>query len=73
MKWAERVRQNGKCGTAARRGLGDWVELQLESIGITQERYMAFKQAAGLPPRCNCAQRKEYLNKLISWNEGGNL
>lgn len=42
---------------------GDDLENWLISYGITRERWIAAKQALGLPPRCNCNARKEWLNQ----------
>lgn len=44
--------------------LGDWVESRLKSIGVTKESYQAVKAAMGLPPTCDCDERKEWLNQL---------
>lgn len=51
-------------------GLGDKVEKLLTSVGITEDRYKQIKQMFGLPPRCNCRQRKEWLNKVGRWFAG---
>jgi hypothetical protein len=48
-------------------GLGDYTERLLKSIGVTPERYVAAKAFAGLAPTCNCAARKEWLNKVGEW------
>lgn len=45
-------------------GLGNLVESALEEVGITKNRWIAFKQKMGLPATCGCSRRKEYLNKL---------
>lgn len=47
-----------------KKGLGDQVEDTLKSVGVTQERWIAFKKAFGGMPSCNCPARIEYLNKL---------
>jgi hypothetical protein len=52
------------------RGLGDWTERMLASIGITKERYVAAKQLFGLAPTCNCAKRKAWLNRVSDWWRG---
>ena len=44
--------------------LGDRIESALESFGVTKERYAAAKQAIGLPATCNCAARRDWLNRL---------
>lgn len=44
-------------------GLGDIIEQTLNKLGITQER---FKQLFGLK-ECNCTERKEFLNNVLSW------
>lgn len=48
-------------------GLGSYIEELLESIGITKDRYMEVKRMFGLPHRCNCDRRKEWLNKVSDW------
>lgn len=50
--------------------LGDWVETQLRSLGITEDRYKEAKEKFGLAPTCNCPARKEWLNKVSSWWRG---
>ena len=42
--------------------LGDWVESKLEAVGITQERYVEFKERHGFLPTCNCQERIKWLN-----------
>ena len=42
-------------------GLGDAVESVLTRLGITQERYKAWR---GLN-ECSCTERKHYLNKIF--------
>lgn len=49
------------------RRLGDQVEVMLASIGVTKERYKEVKQRFGLPPTCNCDERKEWLNRVGEW------
>lgn len=44
--------------------LGDAIEKLLTSYGITQEWWKAFKHEHGLPPMCNCDERKEWFNRL---------
>jgi hypothetical protein len=50
-----------------RDGLGDYTERLLKKLGITPERYVAAKEFAGLAPTCNCAARKQWLNKVGEW------
>ena len=54
----------------AREGWGDKVTTALKAIGITEERYKAVKEKFGLPPNCNCAGRREWLNKVGRWWNG---
>jgi hypothetical protein len=49
---------------AAKRGLGDLAEDFFKSLGITEERYQAVKVALHLDPKCNCADRKRWLNEV---------
>jgi hypothetical protein len=51
-------------------GWGDKVTTALKKIGITEERYVAVKEKFGLPPNCNCAGRREWLNKVGRWWNG---
>jgi len=51
-------------------GWGDRVTVALKKIGITEERYKAVKEKFGLPPNCNCAGRREWLNKVGRWWNG---
>jgi hypothetical protein len=44
-------------------GLGDLAERFFASLGITEERYQAAKAAWHLDPKCNCADRKRWLNE----------
>ena len=53
-----------------RNGLGDWTEALLKRAGVTQDRYKAAKEALGMAPTCNCAARKEWLNKVGAWLSG---
>ena len=57
-------------GRATTRGLGDYTEQLLTSLGITKERYQAAKQLFGLAPTCNCETRKEWLNRVSEWWQG---
>lgn len=45
-------------------GLGDVAEAFFKSLGITEERYQAVKVALHLDPKCNCADRKRWLNEV---------
>jgi len=51
-------------------GLGDWIAYWLKCTGITQARYLAAinwaRRRLGKPQveGCNCAKRREALNKL---------
>ena len=49
---------------------GDRLHEWLESHGITEERYKLAKQKFGLPPKCNCAARQEWLNRVGAWFAG---
>jgi hypothetical protein len=44
--------------------LGDAAEAMLSSVGITKELVAAIKKKVGLPPTCNCEDRKEWLNRV---------
>jgi hypothetical protein len=46
--------------------LGDEVERALESLGITKDRYVHFKEMLGMMPTCHCEDRKKFLNKISS-------
>lgn len=61
-----------RCDDDGQEGLGDWTERMLSSVGVTQERYVAAKEIFGLAPTCNCAKRKEWLNKVSDWWRGEN-
>lgn len=45
-------------------GAGDVLESFFESLGITKDRYKNAKRALYLDPSCNCAARKEFINKM---------
>lgn len=45
-------------------GLGDLAEAFFKSLGITEERYQAVKVTLHLDPKCNCADRKRWLNEV---------
>ncbi len=49
---------------AAKPGLGDLAEQFFRSLGITEERYKAVKVALHLDPKCNCADRRRWLNEV---------
>jgi hypothetical protein len=64
-------------------GLGDLAAEFFASIGITEERYRNVKVAMHLDPKCNCADRRRWLNdvgaklgidgvvvKLAKWMDG---
>ena len=44
--------------------LGDVAEAFFMSLGITEDRYKAVKVALHLDPKCNCADRKRWLNEV---------
>lgn len=44
--------------------LGDWVECHLTSLGVTKEWWVGIKSEVGLPPTCDCEERKEWLNQV---------
>ncbi len=50
-----------------REGLGDQTERLLESMGITQDRYVAAKELFGFAPLCDCPKRKAWLNTVSDW------
>ena len=49
------------------RGLGDYTERLLASIGVTKDRYVAAKKLFGLAPTCGCAERQAWLNRVGKW------
>jgi hypothetical protein len=49
------------------KGLGDYTERLLQSIGITEERYKDIKQRFGLASSCNCEARKLWLNNVTNY------
>ncbi len=68
---SDRQKSTGAPATRPRRtGLGDWTERMLSKAGVTQERYAAAKEMFGMAPTCNCAKRKEWLNKVSDWWRG---
>lgn len=52
------------CGRAAAPKLGDRVESALTAVGVTKERWVAFKEKFGMLPTCNCESRQRALNQL---------
>ncbi len=62
-------REPGKA-SQSRPGLGDATERLLSSIGITEDRVKQAKELFGLAPKCNCAKRKLWLNKISDWWRG---
>jgi hypothetical protein len=46
------------------RGLGDMAGEFFASLGITEERYKSVKVALHLDPKCNCADRRRWLNEM---------
>lgn len=52
------------CGSKKITRLGDRIEHALESVGITKEKYVGWKERFGLPPTCSCESRKRFLNKI---------
>lgn len=45
-------------------GWGDKVESALKSMGIDEDLYVSIKEKFGLPPKCGCKKRKEWLNRV---------
>jgi hypothetical protein len=45
-------------------GLGDLAAEFFASLGITEERYRAVKVKLHLDPKCNCADRRRWLNEV---------
>jgi hypothetical protein len=45
-------------------GLGDLAEGFFASLGVTEDRYRAVKVALHLDPKCNCADRRRWLNEV---------
>jgi hypothetical protein len=45
-------------------GLGDLAGAFFESLGVTEDRYRAVKVALHLDPKCNCADRRRWLNEV---------
>ena len=43
--------------------LGDSFEEVLQTLGITQERWLALKALVQDDPKCNCEARKQWLNQ----------
>jgi hypothetical protein len=51
-------------------GLGDRVSAALAAIGVTEDNYKQVKAVFGLAPTCNCAGRREWLNRVGRWLQG---
>ncbi len=51
------------CGSKKITRLGDRIEHALESVGITKEKYVGWKEMLGLPPTCGCASRQNWINE----------
>jgi hypothetical protein len=47
-----------------KRGLGDLAGDFFAAMGVTEERYEAVKVVLHLDPKCNCADRKKWLNEM---------
>jgi len=45
-------------------GVGDLAARFFASLGVTEERYKAVKVAWHLDPKCNCADRRRWLNDM---------
>jgi hypothetical protein len=45
-------------------GLGDLAAEFFTSLGITEERYRSVKVKLHLDPKCNCADRRRWLNEV---------
>jgi len=58
------ITREPRAAPVSRNGLGDRLEHWLERRGITKERYAEIKEAFGLPPKCSCSARREWLNKV---------
>ncbi len=56
--------QNENVQEPARTGLGDLAGAFFESLGVTEDRYRAVKVALHLDPKCNCADRRRWLNEV---------
>ena len=44
--------------------MGDLAEAFFKSLGVTEERYRAVKVKLHLDPKCNCADRRRWLNEV---------
>jgi hypothetical protein len=51
-------------GVSPPHGLGDLAEAFFKSVGITEDRYRAVKVKLHLDPKCNCADRRRWLNEV---------
>jgi hypothetical protein len=58
------ISDDASVADAEKRGLGDLAEQFFHSLGITEERYKAVKVAMHLDPKCNCADRRRWLNEV---------
>jgi hypothetical protein len=45
-------------------GLGDLAARFFASLGVTEERYRGVKVQLHLDPKCNCADRRRWLNEV---------
>ncbi|MGD9633662.1 MAG: hypothetical protein AB7G28_04560 [Pirellulales bacterium] len=45
-------------------GLGDLAEAFFKSLGVTEQRYREVKVKLHLDPKCNCADRRRWLNEV---------
>lgn len=66
-QWPRAASAHAADAQKKRRGLGDKLHDWLEQHGITEDRYRAVKELFGLPPTCNCAKRREWLNRVGEW------
>jgi hypothetical protein len=64
MSESEAVRESGVNDEASPPGLGDVAKAFFESVGVTEERYRAAKEALGLDPTCRCDDRRKWLNAM---------
>lgn len=50
--------------------LGDWLAWGLKQVGLTQDRWLSFKEWIGWQPSCKCPIRQHWLNQFgaaIAW------
>ena len=64
MSESETLRENEKNGEPSEPGLGDLAKAFFKSVGVTEERYRAAKEALGLDPTCRCDDRRKWLNAM---------